>query len=310
MGCFHLTVGTIALTIALSQSAAAQTATPATNAATAAQAAKLKQQADADFDAKKYQEALTLYDQSYALAPLTSIFYNRGRVYQYLGQYPRAQQELERFATEATPDLKTKVPGFDAILANVRAHVATVHVVCSVAAAHVLVGSMDMGIVPLPDFHVNAGQQRVDVLADGYYPFHATIDMPGGRATTVEVKLSSRDRHGLLVVRSAIGGTAVAIDGKDIGIAPTETALDQGAHGVRVSHDGYTDASTRVFLRTGERKELELSPQTRPSVFTRWWFWTIAGAVVVSGAAVVTTYALTTEKSPSGGDFSPGAVHF
>ncbi len=292
------------------RAADAQKAADAANATNAANAAALKQQADAQFDAKKYQEALALYDQSYALVPQVSIFYNRGRVYQYLGQYPRAEEELTHFDTEAPPDLKAKVPGFAAILADVHAHVATVHVVCSVAGARVLVGSMDMGATPLPDVHVNAGQQKVEVLADGYYPFHEMIALPGGQTTAVNVELASRDRHGLLVVRSALGGTAVAIDGHAIGIAPTESTLDQGPHAVAVTHEGYADANTHIFLRAGERKELELSPLTKPSIFSRWWFWTITGAVVVSGAAVVSYFALTTEKSGSSGDFSPGAVHF
>jgi hypothetical protein len=174
----------------------------------------------------------------------------------------------------------------------------------------VLIGSMDMGATPLPDLHVNAGQQRVEVLADGYYPFHQTINLPGGQSTPIDVNLASRDRHGLLVVKSGLIGTAVSVDGHAIGIAPTESALDSGAHGVNVSHEGYADANTRIFLRAGERKELELSPLTKPSVFTRWWFWTITGVVVASGAAVVTYFAVTTEKSGSSGDFSPGALHF
>lgn len=282
----------------------------ATANANATAAASLKQQADAQFDAKKYQEALALYDQSYGLVPQVSIFYNRGRVYQYLGQYPLAEEQLTKFATDAPSDLKAKVPGFDAILADVHSHVATVHVNCAVVSARVLIASMDMGATPLADVHVNAGQQRVEVLADGYYPFHQKIDLPGGKTTAVDVSLASRDRHGLLVVKSGILGTEVAVDGHAIGIAPTESALDSGSHGVSVSHEGYADANTRIFMRAGERKELALSPLTKPSIFTRWWFWTITSVVVVSGAAVISYVALTTEKSGSSGDFSPGAVHF
>ncbi|MEO7109335.1 MAG: PEGA domain-containing protein, partial [Polyangiaceae bacterium] len=267
-------------------------AAEAANTANTATAANLKQQADARFDAKKFQEALALYDQSYALVPQISIFYDRGRVYQYLGQYPRAEEQLTKFGIDAPADLKAKVAGFDAILADVHSHVATVHVSCSVPSARVLIGSMDMGATPLPDLHVNAGEQRVEVLADGYYPFHRTINLPGGQSTPVDVTLASRDRHGLLVVKSGLIGTAVSIDGHAIGIAPTESALDSGAHGVNVSHEGYADANTRIFLQAGERKELELSPLTKPSIFSRWWFWTITGAVVVSGAAVVTYFAV------------------
>jgi PEGA domain len=297
--------------VAWSSSGAAQTKGKVKTDAPITEAAQLKADADAAFDAKHYQEALALYDRSLALAPLASIYYNRGRVFQYLGQYPRSLAELERFAGEATPELKAKVPAFDAILDDVRRHVATVRVQCSVSGAHVLIGSMDVGVTPLAEVRVSAGpHQRVDVLADGYYPFRETLDLPGAETTSVDVQLASRDHHGLLLVRSALVETSVSVDGVGIGLAPSETILDAGAHGVRVTHEGYSDAATRVFLRAGEQKEITLSPLRRPSVLAQWWFWTLVSAAVIGGAAAVTTYALTTERAASPGNFSPGAVHF
>ncbi len=275
-----------------------------------AAAADLKRQADAAFDAKHFDEALKLYDQSYALEPHPSIFYNRGRVHQYLAHYPLAEAELERFRREAPADVMAKVPTFAAILADVRKHVAIVNVDCSVPGAHVLVDSVDVGTTPMAPVHVNAGTEQVDVLADGYYPYHQVHTLRGGETNDIHIVLSSRDHHGILVVTSAIAGTSIIIDDHAIGVVPTETMLDQGVHRVRASHEAFSDAMTQVAINGGQRKELRLDPQARPSVLTRWWFWTIVGVAVVGGAAAVTTYALLTERSLPSGTFSPGSLHF
>jgi hypothetical protein len=275
-----------------------------------AAASELKRQADAAFDAKHYDEALKLYDQSYALEPQPSIFYNRGRVHQYLAHYPLAEAELERFRREAPADVMAKVPTFAAILADVRKHVAIVNVDCGVAGAHVLVDSVDVGTTPMAPVHVNAGTDRVDVLADGYYPYHRVHTLRGGETNDLHIVLSSRDRHGILAVTSSLSGTSIVIDDRPIGLAPTETALDQGIHRVRASHEAFSDAITQVAINAGQRKELQLDPQPRPSILSRWWFWTVVGVVVAGGAAAVTTYAVLTERALPSGTFSPGSLHF
>jgi hypothetical protein len=44
-------------------------------------------------------------------------------------------------------------------------------------------------------------------------------------------------------------------------------------------------------------------------LLSRWWFWTIAGVVVVGAGTAVVVYAVNTEKSPpSGAGFSPTGV--
>jgi hypothetical protein len=278
--------------------------------ARAEDAGELKRQADAAFDAKHYDEALRLYDASYALSPQPSIFYNRGRVHQYLAHYPLALAELERFQREAPPEVMAKVPAFQTILADVRAHVATLNVECAVPGAHVLVDSVDVGTTPLAPVRVNAGSGRIDVIAEGHLPYHQVVTLRGGESNAVRIVLASRDRHGILAVTSSIAGTSIMIDDKPIGVVPTETALDQGLHRVRASHDAFSDAITQVAIDPGQRKELKLDPQKRSSIVASPWFWTVVGVVVLGGAAAVTTYALVTEKSLPSGTFSPGSLHF
>jgi hypothetical protein len=273
-------------------------------------AGDLKRQADAAFDSKHYDEALRLYDAAYALSPQPSIFYNRGRVHQYLAHYPLALAELERFQREAPPDVMAKVPAFQAILADVRKHVATLNVDCAVAGAHVLVDSVDVGTTPLAPVRVNAGSGRIDVIAEGHLPYHQVVMLRGGETNDVRIALASRDRHGILVVSSRIAGTSITIDDRPVGVVPTETALDQGVHRVRASHDAFSDAITQIAIDPGRRKEVQLDPQRRSSILASPWFWTVVSVVVLGGAATAVTYALVTERPLPSGSFSPGSLHF
>jgi len=284
---------------------------PAAAQDTQGAAARLKTSADTAFDAKHFEEALALYDEAYAISPQPAILYDRGRALQYLARYPQALDQLERFDREATPELRAKVPGFDAVLDQVRHHVATVDLQCAVPGARVLVGSVSVGTTPLPGpLRVTAGRQRIEVLAEGYYPFHRDLDLPGATVTNITAPLESKDHHGLLVVRSAIEGTSIFIDGAAIGFTPTEAALLEGAHGVRASHPGFDDASTQIVLRAGQEKDLTLDPRKKPSILSRWWFWTAVGVVLAGTAAALTIYAFTTEQAPPNGNFSPGTASF
>jgi hypothetical protein len=274
-----------------------------------ARAAELKRAADAAFDAKHYEEALALYDQSYGLSPQTAIYYNRGRVFQYLARYPQALDQLEKFKSEAPPELRSKVPGFDAVLADVRAKVATVDVRCDVAGARVLIGGADFGTTPLSNTpRVNAGKQEIEVIADGYFPYRRELGFQGDATTTVRAELVSRDKNALLQVKSSLDGTHVYIDDRPIGVAPTETPALAGLHVLSARKDGFDDASTQIVLKAGEKRELTLDPLTKPSLVTRWWFWSAIG--VVAAGAVVSVVAATTEKSPPTGSFSPGRIQF
>src|SRR5262249_38981817 len=146
--------------------------------------------------------------------------------------------------------------------------------------------------------------------ADGYFPYHEVLTLRGGETNAIHIVLASRERHGILAVTSAVAGTSIVIDDRPVGVVPTETMLDQGVHRVRASHEAFSDAITQVAINGGQRRELKLDPQARPSIVTRWWFWTIVGVAVIGGAAAATTYALLTERPLPSGSFSPGSLHF
>lgn len=274
-----------------------------------ADAAADKARGDAALDQKRYEDALAAYEASYAKSPQLAVLYNKGRCLQFLARYAEALGAIEEFAEKAPEALRARVPGLPALLSDLRGRTATLTVSCAPSGARVLVDQKQIGTCPFSaPVRLNAGARVLEAFADGYFPQRRELALPGGGATSVEVRLTSKERDGLLVIKSGVPGAEVALDGRPLGTAPAESGVSPGAHVIVVRRDGHDEARSQVVIGRGERKELSLDPTPRPSIVTRWWFW--GGIGVVAAAAATTVVLLTTERSPSNGDFSPGRVTF
>jgi hypothetical protein len=274
-----------------------------------ARIAELKKRGDEQLESKHYAEALAAYDEAYAIAPNAALLYNRGRALQFLGRFPEALEAIERFALDAPPELRERVPGLPRLLDDLRARVGTLVITTPVEGARVLVDDKQIGITPITGpVRVTAGHLSIEVFADGYFPVRREIDLPGTASRSLDFPLVSRSTSGLLVVRSHVATTRVSIDGSVLGTAPVEAGLVAGAHRIAAERDGYDGTSTQVVLGAGEKKEVWVDPTARPPLYARWWFWTAIGVVVIGG--VVSYVALTTEGSTPSGSYSPGIVRF
>jgi hypothetical protein len=276
----------------------------ATNAI-AATPAQLKAEGDAAFDAFQYGDALRAYEAAYDASHDPALLFNRGRALQALGRYPDALEMFERFDKEAPPALRAKVPGLAKLIDDVRARVATLKVTCNVEGAQVLAADRVLGETgTLGEVRLNAGTTVVKITREGYFPVKRDVVLKGGALTTVDVKLLPRATSGVLAVVVERAAARVTIDGKFEGNAPLELVLPAGTHDVAVSSPGYEPLSSKAVVKADGRADVRLTMHATPSVFSRWWFWTGVGAVVVTGVAV--GVALSTNRSPGDGDFSPG----
>lgn len=272
-------------------------------------AAELKRNGDLAIEQKRYQDALDAYEAAYAQVPSPALLYNRGRALQFLARYAQALDMIEQFAQTAPAELQERVKGLPELLTDLRSKVSTLVIHCDTSGARVLVGQRQVGVTPLATpLRVNAGKQTIDIFADGFFAYHRDALLPGGAELTLDVALTSRDRSGLLIIKSAMTGVAVKVDAKSVGQTPTEVGAVAGPHRVDVDKEGYGTASTQVMLQAGERKELSLDPLARPALYTRWWFWT--GVAVLAAGVATTIIVLTTEKAAPNGEFSPGRVAF
>jgi hypothetical protein len=153
-------------------------------------AAGLKQLGDDAMHAMHFREALQAYDAAYALKPDAAILYNRARALEGLGEYPGALDALMQFERDAPDAMKARVPKLVELEADLRGRVATLAVHCPIPGATVLLRHKVEGSTPLPwSIRTASGPAVLEVQAAGYLPFRQTMDLPGGRETTIEAPL-------------------------------------------------------------------------------------------------------------------------
>jgi hypothetical protein len=274
--------------------------------ATREKADHLKVSADDAMDNLRYAEALDGYQQAYTLTHDPKFLYNMGRALGALSRYPEAVDSLARFRSEAPSDLRAKVPQLEQLINDFQKHVSRLVVRSNVAGARVLVRDKAVGATPLGEVKVNAGHATIEVAAVDYETQKKEVDLPEGGALELQFELVKATNLGVLFVRATPPATASWIDGKAGSGTPLEVSLPPGSHRLLLSRDGYRDLSTSAVVERGRRNELDLTLEKTPSVVTRWWFWTIVGVALASGAVI--TFAAFTERGADSGTIPPGQV--
>jgi tetratricopeptide (TPR) repeat protein len=272
-----------------------------------AHAASLKHKADEEMEQLKYREALEDYTAAYALSHDPALVYNRARVLEALERFPEAASEIERFAREAPPELKARVPKLAELRRELRSHVSTLSIVCAVAGARVLVRKQLVATTPVGHpIELNAGPAQLEVLAEGYDAFEQEIDLPSSANLDVEVKLTAHRERGHLAVSATPEGSLVFVDGKPFGRAPAVGVVPVGVHEVLVSHTGFLDRKLTANVGQDEQRQLDVTLEEKRPLVRAWWLWTSVGVVVAGGVAA--TIAVLSQKSAGHGDIAPGQV--
>jgi hypothetical protein len=266
----------------------------------------LKASADRSMDGLRFADAYAGYSDIYAVTHDASLLYNMGRALQALNRFPEALTRLETFQAVASPELKKRVPRLDELVIEVRKRVATLTVKSDVPGARVLVRSTVMSRLPLGEpLRLSSGKAEIDVEAEGYFPYHTVVELPGGGELTVQARLFSRATTGLLAVNASANGSEVFVDGKSVGTAPVELNVPSGNHPILVKNPDFRDYRTTAAVPAGSRKEV-VARLLPPSVVTRWWFWgSVALALATAGAI---TAAALIERPADRGDIAPGQL--
>ncbi|MBM4363763.1 MAG: PEGA domain-containing protein, partial [Deltaproteobacteria bacterium] len=280
---------------------------PASEGRASEQAAALKAEGDRAMQSLRYADALEAYRGAAKLAPSPALRYNEGRALQALGRYPEALDALRAFALEAPAELRAKVPGLDALLADLQARVGTLELLTAPPGAVVVVRGAVVGRTPLArPIALNSGPAVVEITLAGYAPFRSEVTLRGGGALRLPVELVPLSNRGLLRVESPVSGARVFVDGRAVGTVPTELWLPAGAHEVVLRREGYDEAESRASITAGERRSLRIDLAETTPITARWWFWAGIGVTVAGGAAL--TAALLTERSPDEGSIPPGKL--
>jgi hypothetical protein len=273
----------------------------------AARAAERKKAGDQAMEGLRYADALAAYGEAYAVTKDPALLYNMGRALQAQSRFPEALEKLRAFEAAASPELKARVPRLAKLIEEIGAKVSTLTIRVNMEGARVLVRDAVVGKAPLPaPLALGAGPAVVEVEAEGFYPAKKSVELVGGGELTVELELASRATTGVLGVKASAPAAEVSIDGKRAGLAPLEVNVAKGTHRVLVRHPDYKPYETSVVVVAGETKSVDAALQ-RPSVVTRWWFWTGVAVVAAAGAGVA--IAAVTERKPDTGTIAPGQLH-
>lgn len=234
--------------------------------------------------------ALAAYARSAALRPHPWTTYNMGVCERALGHYVRARATFARALEQRGPDgdlPEATVEDTKRFIAEIDRLVATLHLTVEPTDARITVdGQPSAG----PHLVLDPGHHVIVLSREGFSDaVHAEDVRPGDRRA---VKLVLDRLPATIHVRASKPEAVVAVDGLDVGVAPVDLLRPAGTHHVVVRKAGFVPYETDAVVRPGQRAELVAAlREEKPSLLSRWWFWTAAG-VVVTGAAV-TTYALT-----------------
>lgn len=266
----------------------------------------------------QWSAALASFERSAKLRPHAWTTYNIGVCERALGRYTRAQRTFARALDENRPgsDLpETTVDDVRRFQAEIDGLVARLDVTLDPADAAIAVdgaplerrlaapdarpvlvaGTLPAGPGKAPpaarfQLVLDPGSHVLMVTRDGFASAAQTEVARPGERRTLEIKV---DRMPATVAVAASERDAVVtIDGLDVGTTPVTLQRPAGVHHVIVRKPGFDPYEIDATVKAGQRLEIAATLKLhKPSVLTRWWFWTAAGAVVAG--TVLTTYALT-----------------
>ena len=265
--------------------------------------------------AAKWSEALSAFERSFALVPHPVTLFNVGACERALGSYARARRtfsrtlELDRNGSNGSlpESARTDV---DAFLTEIASILVTVDVHLDPPAATIAVDgrplettspsappTLTAGLAspgpgrapPSANFRLelDPGAHVLVLSRPGFEDIVRRETFVKSRTASLDLVLARLD--GALDVRADRPGSAVAVDGIDVGAAPVTVQRPAGRYHVAVRKAGFVTFETDAVLEAGGRVELSapLAPEKTPITKT-WWFWTVAGGVVA--LATATTY--------------------
>jgi hypothetical protein len=265
-------------------------------------------QAEADFKAARYPEALRAYGRALAAGGPPALRFMLGRCHQMLEQWREARDVYR--AILADPAQSPQVRGrTEAELAAVEARLTRGTLVLHVApfGALVVVDGRPAGTAPLAPLTLPAGRHTLQVTAEGREPAERTLDVPGGETTqlTLELRVATAapppepepepepepplpivaEPAPLSPARSYAPWTWVTL-GTGLAAAAGGTvsyALGEGDHQKILDTPGYDTDGPMDMTR---RRALDLESSGDTKKLAGYVLWGVGGALVVTSAVL------------------------
>ncbi len=230
----------------------------------------------------QYEEALVHFDRSYSLNPVPVVLFNKAQTLRELQRFPEAIEAYEEFLA-AAPDDERRDAVLD-VVSELEQEVGTINVTANVPGAEIFLDGERIGVSPTGPVRVTRGLHNIEARADGYHETSQTELVERGN-NRVRLSLERIILYGMLEVRANVHPAIVSVDGREIGTAPINERVEQGARSIQVSSIGWGTVEQEVDIPVDGVGEMSASLERNERLSEKWWLWAIVGAVVVGGAA-------------------------
>ncbi|MGZ3422897.1 MAG: PEGA domain-containing protein [Polyangiales bacterium] len=216
------------------------------------------------FAEESWDAALSEFQQSRALYPTRNATKNAALCLRQLHRFDEALDMFETLLHEF-PDMPPEARAVvDKEMRDLRTLVGRIDVKSGVGGASILIDSRPRGTVPSAPIRVSVGTHVVRVIADGYLPFEAQVQVASGETAVVDAQMRQLEQAGFLRIAEATGQAAdVIVDGVVVGKAPWEGKLPVGAHAVALDGPGNLGVPpVKVMVSHGQSTPLTLTLET------------------------------------------------
>ena len=249
-------------------------------------------------------EALHYFERASEIEERPEVVYNIATTLAVLGRHVEAIREFTRFLEVADPvAFAAARSAAQGLIATLRESVKRVTIRIS---PHDATLEVDGVVLPLRGsvrtFDLDPGEHVITVRREGYQSQNVNM---AGRS---DVRVDLVAEPGTLVVTTEMLRGTIHVDGREVGRGEVALDVDPGSHTVTVRVPRHDDFEREVEVAPGARVRVHatftvLPPRRNPI------FWAVVG-VVVTGAVVGTTLALTIEKPIIHGDPAIQALRF
>ncbi len=222
------------------------------------QAKALFKQGREHFQAGRFSDALTAFEQANAIKPHPLMLYNIGQVQEALGDLPRAVETYEKFlasGTDDTADVKDR-------LARIRKTIATswttLELTSEPLGASVWLDSKDSpprGRTPVR-LQLPAGNVTLILEKEGFRQVQRPLKLQAGKAEQLAIVLPAVQP--VVSLRSTPPGARVSIDGSPVGVTPLDMPLPAGKHTATLEIEGREPATREFDLATSHAPDRPL----------------------------------------------------
>jgi hypothetical protein len=290
--------------------AAAENA-PVPSAPPAALAESLRGMARADYAAARilyedgdYAGAFTKLEAAYLASRDPRLLWNMAACEKELRHYASVITLLERYLREGENIVAAEERAATAeLLETVRAFVNELSLAARPEGAKVFIDDIEVATAPIASpLRVDMGKHKLRVALSGFVTHEAVLDLPGGKAMSLEVELAAERHEGTLRIVSD-PNAVISVDGKVVGTASWVGPLATGSHIVHVTAAGKQPHKTEVVIADDATSSLhvnllaEPSPLVAASQGNSVWWWVIGG-VALAGAGVSTYLLLRPGEQP------------